>query len=117
MICKLCFHFENNATDFENIWGSQEGVRTKWQRFFRSIFVALAEKVYKHHTRYIGTSKHGKKDVQKLLYYFYKAVKRSEGVASLKLGKVDEVPSRSSRGEDGSRALVMEDVPDIDIFY
>nr|OQO20707.1 hypothetical protein B0A51_11993 [Rachicladosporium sp. CCFEE 5018] len=84
-ISKKTFCHANKSVDFEGIWAGPTGLRTKYQRLRRTKFVHLAKSTYLYCFR-----THDRKKLDKV----YNRHMKSNGIRSLQIGPIEEMPSR-----------------------
>ncbi|KAK5171764.1 uncharacterized protein LTR77_003400 [Saxophila tyrrhenica] len=101
-ISKLCFHFGDNVVDFEGIWGKGFGEGQEEQRECH-ILPALCD---------------GREPVRTpILYANYNKAKKAPGLRALDLGKVEDVPTRPGRSQDGRRQAAFLGLPEIEPYH
>ncbi|KAK6428485.1 hypothetical protein LTR95_015371 [Oleoguttula sp. CCFEE 5521] len=84
-ISKQTFYHANKSVDFEGIWTGPTDPRTKYQRLCRTKFVHLAKCTYLYCFR-----THDRKKLDRA----YDRHMKSDGVRSLQIGPIEEMPSR-----------------------
>ena len=109
VFCKYAYHHENHSVDFETIWATNEEQHKKWQRLYRSKFIALALKTYEHRTvhQLRGAGPNELRKASEPVFSYWKAVMSSEEVRSLELGAVGDTPSRPSKSAGDTRQSML----------
>ncbi|KAK4892196.1 hypothetical protein LTR49_028610 [Elasticomyces elasticus] len=99
--CQRMFHYENQAFAFEQIWAVDRDDTTKWQIFWRSMFVnIMLESVRLFSLRRNGTEEEIKEGENELFEY-WKIVKRAPAFDYLELGTAEDVLTRPTRSALG----------------
>ncbi|KAK5146761.1 hypothetical protein LTR32_001709, partial [Rachicladosporium monterosium] len=103
--CKVMFHSENNSFDFDTVWATASSCNetAKWKKFWKSLFVGMMVTSITLITFTEDGTKAEKRAAKKDLSAYWRVFEKSPNLYHLRLGTVDDVPTRPSRAAGDTR--------------